>query len=125
MSKKQTMLTTLQEDTGLPSWMVTLREAARSELKEEDVKAIVRDQIDRAKRGDQRAIRFVFYQLMGGNELKGATFIQNNHYGDDETPAKPTKAKPGSKAKVDLMAKRFSSGNGCFNDEDGPEVDLS
>ena len=112
-----------QAEECLPPWMQAMRALARSEVQEGDIKEIVQSQIKRAKDGDQKAIKFVFEQLLGGAELKGATFIQNNYHGG-ESPERPTKAKPGSKAKIDVIARRIAGGNGAFHPEDGHEVDL-
>jgi hypothetical protein len=62
-----------------------MRQAAQEVLKEEDVKTIVANQVEKAKAGDQAAIKFVFDQLLGG-PLKGATFVQNVYH-DGEPPA--------------------------------------
>lgn len=99
---------------------------AQQALTESDVTAIVRSQVEKAKQGDTKALQFVFDQLLGGNELKGATFIQNNYgTGDTGRPDKPTQARPGSREKVELMAERMASGNGCFHPDDGSDVDLT
>ena len=63
--------------TMLPPWMVMMQAAARKLLSEADVEAIIQVQIDAAKKGDQKAARFVFEQLMGGAAMKGATFVQH------------------------------------------------
>jgi hypothetical protein len=119
-----TELSLSQVEECLPPWMQAMRSAARAEVKPEDIREIVQSQVKRAKDGDQKAIKFVFEQLLGGAELKGATFIQNNYMGG-ERPDKPTKAKPGSKSKIDVIARRISAGNGAFHPADGEEPDLS
>jgi hypothetical protein len=58
-----------------------MRAAAQAGITEDDVKEIVANQVARAKTGDQAALKFVFEQVLGGNELKGATFVQHNYHG--------------------------------------------
>ena len=102
-----------------------MRRAAREAIKREDIEQIVRNQVQRAKEGDPKAIEFVFGQVLGGNELKGATFVQNVFESGSQTPLKGTKAKPGSDEKIDLIRKRIAAGNGAFHPDDDDEVDLS
>jgi hypothetical protein len=108
---------------GLPPWMQTMRQAAMDSIKEEDVKQIVANQVKAAKEGDGKAIRFVFDYLLGGNAMKGATFIQNNFHG--EQPQTPTDERPGSNGKLSKMQKRLAANLPLTNKDDGPEVDLS
>jgi hypothetical protein len=71
---------------SMPAWIVAMREAARAEIKDDDIREIVRNQVARAKAGDKAAISFVFDQVLGGSAFKGATFNQNHYYGR-EAPA--------------------------------------
>jgi hypothetical protein len=107
----------------IPSWVVKMREAAASSITEGDIKDIVKAQVQRAKDGNAAALKFIFEQVLGGAELKGATFIQNN-YGKDESPEKPALALPGSNEKIELMRRRVTSGNGAFVNGDGVNGDL-
>jgi hypothetical protein len=110
--------------SGLPPWMAKMRSAAQRAISEADVEAMVQAQVKKAKEGDDKALSFIFNQVLGGSQIKGATFIQNN-YGNDERPDKPTAARPGTADKVDLMRRRVASGNGAFVEGDGGKVDLS
>lgn len=126
MSKgKNTMLTNLEDCPGLPPWVLAMRRAAKEALGESDVVDIVKGQVARAKQGDQGAIKFVFDQLLGGNELKGATFVQNNFYGtEDEGPKKPCGGAPGSGKKVRTLQQRAAAGLPLHVEGDGGEVNL-
>ena len=44
----------------VPVWMQRMRDAAQNHLTPDVVESIVANQIERAKGGDQKAIRFVF-----------------------------------------------------------------
>jgi hypothetical protein len=66
---------------AVPQWVATMRQAAQEVISAEDVKAIVQNQVEKAKSGDQAAIKFVFDQILGG-PLKGATFVQNVYHND-------------------------------------------
>lgn len=105
---------------GLPPWMAKMRQAAMQSISEADVQAIVRGQIDAAKKGNKDAIKFVFDYILGAQQFKGATIVQNNNYGD--SPAKPTKARPGSPEKLDAMARRAANHLPLTDDGDGPEI---
>lgn len=76
----------------------------------EDVKAIVARQVELAKQGDANAMKFVFEQVLGGRQLRGATFIQNNNYGRAADPGRETKARPGTTSKIDAMSRRAEAG---------------
>jgi rubrerythrin len=69
-------------DNAAPSWVVTMRQVAMNALKESDIEAIVANQVEAAKKGDRNAIRFVFEQVLGGQAVKAATYVQNNYHGD-------------------------------------------
>ena len=95
----------------VPEWIQRMRDAAQKHLTPDVVDRIILNQIKRAEGGDAKAIQFVMDYLMGGKALKGATFIQNNNYGNgDANPAKPTKLLPGSAAKVELLRRRIAAG---------------
>ncbi len=100
---------------GLPPWMTMMRQAAMNCIKEADIEQMVQAQVDKAKAGDEKALKFVFEQVLGGASMKGATFVQNI-YG--ETPEKPTHCLPGSNGKIDKMQQRVAAGRGVFNDQD-------
>lgn len=104
----------------VPAWMQRMRDAAQKLLTPEVIEEIVGDQIRRARSGDQKAIRFVLDYLAGGQSFKGATFIQNNNYGDGAAATKPTKALPGSDAKIRAMQKRAAAGLPLAQADDGP-----
>ncbi len=108
----------------LPNWMMAMRQAAMDAISEKDVKAIVRSQIDKAKQGDRNALRFVFDYVLGGQQMRGATFVQNNNYGD-ASPNQPTTARPGTTRKLGAMRRRAEAGLPLTADDDGPEVDLT
>jgi len=105
--------------TMVPAWIATMRKAAFASITPEDVEAIVKAQITRAKEGDKNAIKFVFEQLLGGAAMKGASFVQNNYNADSqERPDQPTSQCPGSQSKIETMRRRVEAGLPPFNDED-------
>ncbi len=109
---------------GVPPWIDKMRRAAMDAITDADIKAIVQKQVEKAKEGDPNALKFVFDQVLGGAQLKGATFVQtNHHYGEDAQPDKPTHALPGTKPKIAAMAARAASGRPIF-DENDDERDL-
>ncbi len=107
---------------GLPPWMAKMRAAATNAITETDIAEIVQNQVKRAKAGDQNAIKFVFDQVLGGAQLKGATFIQNNFGG--ESPDKPTDAVPGTPAKLETIRRRVAAGMDSCRPEDRSNVNL-
>jgi hypothetical protein len=111
-------------DGVAPPWVTKMREAAAGVLTVDDVKEIVANQVALAKKGDRHAITFVFQQLLGGNQLKPQTLIQNNNYGPDDRPAQRTIAKPGTEKKLDVMRKRAAAGLPLGNGKDAPHGDL-
>lgn len=108
---------------GLPPWMAAMRKAVVDCVTNDDIKEIVQNQVKRAKEGDPHAIKFVFGQILGGDTFRGATFVQNNNYGD-AAPSKPTRAIPGTPDKIEHMRRRAEAGIDLTNDKDGPEGDL-
>lgn len=109
---------------ALPPWIATMRKAAMDAVGVDDIKEIVQAQVKKAKEGDANAMKFVFEQVLGGAQLKGATFIQNV-YPTGDRPDEPSDAIPGTPKKLDLIAKRIASGNGAFNKRDRENVDLT
>lgn len=110
--------------TVLPAWVQNMRAAAQKVLKQEDVEEIVKNRVEAAKKGDKHAIRFVFDQVLGGVPVKAAQIVQNNFYGEADRPDKPTKALPGSRAKIEAMRRRVASGQSACSGRDGaPNLD--
>jgi hypothetical protein len=72
----------------VPPWIQSMRDAIAASVTPDDIKAMVQAQVKKAKDGDERATRFVLEHVLGGMDLKGATFIQKNYYGG-KPPAKP------------------------------------
>lgn len=116
MSRNPDDTPNLPEPTdGLPTWITLMREAAIKCVKPEDIEQIVKAQVDKAKAGDEKALKFVFEQVLGGASMKGATFIQNVY---PEVPEKPTHCLPGSNGKISKMQQRVAAGRGVFSGED-------
>lgn len=121
----KSILSRQEQYDGLPPWMAKMRQAMADLVKEDDIKEIVQKQIERAKAGDQNAIKFVFGQLLGGEAFKGATFIQNNNYGEGGgAPAAPTAALPGSVEKLEKIRRRVEAGLPANDPRDRQDVDL-
>jgi hypothetical protein len=108
---------------GLPPWMAKMRRAAMDAISEEDIKAIVQNQVKRAKDGDAHAIRFVFDQVLGGGQMKGATFIQNNYPADDNPQKAVDLTKVSHEQRLEMVRRRVNSGRG--SDIKAAEPDLS
>ena len=89
----------------VPPWIQKMRDLATKHLSEDVVEQIITGQIERAKKGDRNAIQFVFNQLMGGQALKGATFVQNNY--SDGSNDKPGDKLPAKRAdRIAAMGRR-------------------
>lgn len=74
---------------SLPPWMESLRAAVDAELKGDDLQGIVRAFVDKAKKGDERAARFVIEYLMGGKFAPTEVTIHNHFGGSAEAEEKP------------------------------------
>jgi len=99
-----------------------MREMSQKHLTEDVVESIVVGQIERAKKGDRNAIRFVFDQLMGGQALKGATFVQNNYApGSADPPDAPLPAK--GPARIEAMRRRAEQRRPLIEPGDDPDLD--
>jgi hypothetical protein len=105
---------------GMPAWMQQMREAARACIGESDITEIVRGQVERAKKGDAGAIKFVFDQVLGGAAFKGATIIQNNtenHYAaggpgaaESFDPKRPIRQGASAEERVAITKLRLDAG---------------
>lgn len=73
---------------ALPAWVQKMRSAAQAAITEQDIREIVAKQVERAKQGDEKAMKFVFDQVLGGAAMKGATFVQNNYAVEEPAAAK-------------------------------------
>lgn len=106
----------------VPLWIQKMRAVAAKHLSDGLVEEIILNQINAAKRGDKNAIRFVFDQLMGGQALKGATFIQNNYCGESgDLPGKPLP--PRGPARIAALRRRVEQHRPLADpgDRDGAE----
>lgn len=77
------------QESQLPAWIQLMRDAAMKCIKQEDIELMVTKQVEKAKAGDEKAMKFVMEQILGGAALKGATFVQNN-YAREAPPARDT-----------------------------------
>lgn len=104
---------------GVPKWMQLMRQAACAEIRGDDIRAIVRNQIELAKQGDSKAMKFVFEQVLGGAAMQGATFIQHNYGGGGSgVEPGPTRALPGDEDKLDAFAARAARGEPLHDPRD-------
>lgn len=102
--------------SGVPAWMASLREAAFNAIKEDDIKAIVQKQVEKAKEGDPQAVKLVFDLFLKGGPQ---SVTQNNLIIEaDVPPEEPTRAIRGSRDKVQVMAERARSGKALFHNKD-------
>jgi len=110
---------------ALPDWMVRIRQAVTGAIKSQDLEAIFAKQVELAKQGDRRAAKFVLDQARAFSEVKGITIVQNNFHGggegDGSRPDLPTRARPGTKAKLRRMEERLAMGEPLTRDDDGPD----
>lgn len=65
----------------VPPWIQEMRDVVAKSISTEDVKAMIEAQVKKAKEGDERALKFVFEYVLGGMDLRGATFVQKNYSG--------------------------------------------
>jgi hypothetical protein len=72
----------------LPPWMADLRQAIAESVTSEDMRAMIKAQVDKAKKGDARACQFVLNYMLGGT--KPVQLIQNNFY-EQSAPAQERK----------------------------------
>ncbi len=56
---------TLSAQTAIVEWQTSLQQACYDAIDADDVKEIVRNQVKKAKEGDQNAIKFVMGHLLG------------------------------------------------------------
>ena len=110
----------------VPPWIQGMRDMSQKHLTEDVVESIIVGQIDRAKKGDKNAINFVFNQLMGGQALKGATFVQNNYApGSADPPGTPLPKK--GPARIEALRLRAEQRRpliepGDVEDDDDPDA---
>jgi DNA-binding CsgD family transcriptional regulator len=83
--------------TGVGTWAEKLRDAAYDAIREDDVKAIIQKQVEKAKEGDAKATSFLLNFL-----TKPAPSIRVEQVVVKE-PAKARKVKP---AKIEAIARR-------------------
>lgn len=76
------------QQSQIPPWIQMMRDAAMKCIKPEDIEAMVTKQVEKAKAGDEKAMKFVMEQILGGASLKGATFVQNNYAAETPQPPK-------------------------------------
>jgi hypothetical protein len=103
---------------NLPPWLAAMRAAVQEAITPEDIKAMVKAQVEKAKAGDPAAMKIVFDQFLGGAALKGATFIQKNvtvHKVADQPDSQST---PGSEERIRTMSRRASAGLPVKNGRD-------
>lgn len=123
MNRNQTTDLSTGDVAGLPEWMQKLRQAAIGRIRQKDIEEIIGKQVEMAKAGNKAAVDFVFKFALGGDAFKGATFIQNNNY--DGAGGEPTRARPGTKSKLDAMRRRAEAGQPLCRADDGPDPDLA
>lgn len=114
----------IQTFNGLPPWLATMRQAAMECISADDVKAIVQKQVELAKAGDEKAMKFVFEQVLGGAALKGASFHQHIHEAAPREAEEPTPALPGTVDKIEAMSRRVAKRQSVFHGSDA-QRDLS
>lgn len=106
-----TDLTNVPAHPQLPAWMQNLREAIASSVQATDIEAMVQAQVAKAKKGDEKACRFVLEYLLG-SQGKPATVVQNNFHitppADQPMPARPVIAAVAQRVIPDLRHKMYA-----------------
>jgi hypothetical protein len=82
---------TIEREADIASWQSDLRMAIYDAIDQEDVTEIVRNQVEKAKKGDPNAIKFVFGHVLGAN--RSLTVNNTQVITDVETAAKIAKPK--------------------------------
>lgn len=80
MPKQPNVITTQQGQ--FPPWMQALRHAVDQNVTADDLDGIVKAFVEKAKKGDEKAARFVIDYLMGG-KLAPQQVTINNHFQTD------------------------------------------
>lgn len=108
---------------GMVSWVLEMRKAAQQAIKTEDVEAIVRAQIEQAKkpgRDGKEARDFLFTQILGGDALpRNLSITQNNFAADAADPSAPLNPAVAKPDRVKVMQKRLAMGLPLTSPEDG------
>lgn len=92
------------QESQLPAWIQLMRDAVLKCIKQEDIEAMVNKQVEKAKAGDEKAMKFVMEQILGGAALKGATFVQNNYA--QEAPRQTPPARDTQITEINQIAKQ-------------------
>jgi len=92
-----------------------LRTAVFNAISEADVVDVVEGIVEKAKEGDSVALKYLFDYILGG---RVTTAVQNNFYIDGAPEVEATDARPGTTAKVDVLAKRAKKGETLFRAKD-------
>jgi len=100
----------VQEQIELPPWMQAMRDALAGTITQEELTAVMKAQIEKAKEGNTRAAKFVFDQVRLNTAPEHTTLIQNNYHDGAKPPKKPTPALPGSEEKIEIMRRRLEAG---------------
>ena len=119
----------------LPVWMQKIRDAVGSAIQGEDLAAILKVQIEKARKGDLAAGRFVMDQARKFSEPKGVSIVQNNYYETSRKealargatrPDQPITAAMSAGDRAEIMRRRNESGMPLrrADDYDGKDADL-
>jgi hypothetical protein len=57
----------MQDQNDIVDWQLNLQKACFGGITESDIQEIVKNQVEKAKAGDQNAIKFVMGHLLGGS----------------------------------------------------------
>jgi hypothetical protein len=115
-------------------WMQRLRGALFDAVTEEDVAAIAKDLVKRAKDGDLAATRLLFSYVLGGSgtvKVRQAVIVQQGAQGlpamtecePGGAPRFPTKALPCTDGKLVILAARAANGESLFHPGDAAPGD--
>lgn len=77
---------TLQKQGQILDWQASLRQACYDAINDQDIQQIVKNQVAKAKEGDERAIKFIFGTVLGANQP--VTIHQTNVITDVATAAR-------------------------------------
>lgn len=110
--------TELANQNDVPAWMAKMRAAMFNAVKESDITEIMAGVVERAKKGDAQAVKIVMEYIVGANKPPHSQTNVLIQQSDAPQPAAPTRARIGTRAKVEVMAERARNGQSLHHPDD-------
>lgn len=105
----------------IQDWQARLRTALFEAVSEDDVREIAEGLVAKAKAGDLSATRMLFNFVMGGSGVHVKNAVIMHGGSPAPLPSPPVPALPGTREKLDAMARRAQEGRSVFDPRDGRE----